>query len=140
MKGQATMSILLNFLNQVVKYPKLTLLLIAALTVFFGASVMKIQFSGSVDSFLIKGDPEREFYEQVKSVFGSDGVTVVALTSTVPVTPIPVTALMAILPAVMSAATSAPTSLMAPAEVMVIVPLAEMKFIHKSFINTFEMT
>lgn len=75
------MSIILKFLNQVVKYPKLSLLVIAAITACFAANLPRIQFSSSVENFFISGDPDKAFFEEVKQVFGHDGITVVAMVS-----------------------------------------------------------
>jgi hydrophobe/amphiphile efflux-3 (HAE3) family protein len=70
-----------RIINRVVRRPKLVLLAIGLVTVFFGFYVPKLKFSSAVEDFFISGDPDKEFFLQVKKVFGYDGVTVIALVS-----------------------------------------------------------
>ncbi|HUT52525.1 MAG TPA: efflux RND transporter permease subunit [bacterium] len=70
-----------RIINRVVGRPKLTLLAVGIITVFFGYYVPRVKFTSAVDDFFISGDPDKEFFMQVKRVFGDDGVTVIAMVS-----------------------------------------------------------
>ncbi len=68
-----------KFLFLVVKFPKLTIAVVLALTAVFGYGFTKVEFTSSAEKFFIKNDPDRTFFDLVKETFGNDGVTVVAM-------------------------------------------------------------
>lgn len=77
----------------IIAHPILVLLMGAVVTVFFGSFIggfdftagghrfqaPGIKFSSSSDEFFIKGDPDKQYYEEAKKRFGNDQVIVVAM-------------------------------------------------------------
>jgi hydrophobe/amphiphile efflux-3 (HAE3) family protein len=63
----------------VVRRPKLILLCIALLTGFFAFHARHIQLDSSIESLLPKDDPEKEYYEEVRLLYGSDEIVVIGL-------------------------------------------------------------
>lgn len=61
--------------------PRVTLLIIALLTLFFGAFGASIRFDSSADNLLPLGDPERAYYNEVREQFGSEEITVIGIFS-----------------------------------------------------------
>lgn len=68
-----------RFYGLIVRRPKLTLLLIALLTAFFAFHARHIQLDSSIESLLPEEDPEKEYYEEVRRLYGSDEIIVVGL-------------------------------------------------------------
>lgn len=62
-------------------YPKSILTAIILVTVFLGYHASKISLDGSLEAIMIKGDPGKEYYEQVKKTFGPYEVIIVAITA-----------------------------------------------------------
>ena len=62
-----------------VRFPKATIITALVITALFAWFIPDLKFSTSVDDFFMEGDPDKEFFEEVKRVFGHDGVTVVAM-------------------------------------------------------------
>jgi predicted RND superfamily exporter protein len=63
----------------VVEWPWAILVSIFLLTAFFGYYAVRIRIDSSVESMLPQGDPERQYYEEVRRLFGRDDVGVVAI-------------------------------------------------------------
>ena len=63
----------------IVDRPKAVLLLIALITCYFGYHARHIQLDSSIESLLPKDDPEKEYYEEVRRLFGSDEIVVIGL-------------------------------------------------------------
>lgn len=65
--------------NLVVHRPKIVLLLLFLITAFFAYHAQHISLDSSVESLLPKNDPDKEYYDGVRELFGSDEVGVVGL-------------------------------------------------------------
>jgi predicted RND superfamily exporter protein len=63
----------------IVQRPKLVLLLVAIVTLVLGYYARQIRIDSSIDGLLRKGDPEKQYYDQIRRTFGSDDVVVVAI-------------------------------------------------------------
>jgi predicted RND superfamily exporter protein len=63
----------------IIRWPKLILLLIALLTVFFSLQARHIRLDSSIESLLPRGDPEKEYYEEIRRLYGSDEFVVIGL-------------------------------------------------------------
>jgi len=63
----------------IVHRPRMVLLLIVLVTCFFGYHARHIQLDSSIESLLPKDDPEKEYYEEVRRLFGSDEIVVIGL-------------------------------------------------------------
>jgi predicted RND superfamily exporter protein/CRP-like cAMP-binding protein len=63
----------------IVYRPKTILFLILLLTGFFADHARHIHLDSSVDSLLPKDDPEKGYYDEVRRLFGSDEIGVVAV-------------------------------------------------------------
>lgn len=63
----------------IVHRPKLVLFWLALLTTFFAYHARHIQFDSSIDSLLPQGDPEKLYYDEVRQLFGSDDIAVIAI-------------------------------------------------------------
>ena len=61
-----------------VRFPKTTLVLLAAITFWLGRHAMQIEFDASIES-LLPHFPDRVYYENVKETFGSDEAAIVAV-------------------------------------------------------------
>lgn len=65
----------MNLLNITSKFPKLTLIIVLGITAFFGYQLKNLKIDSSIDSLLIKTDPDYQYYVKTKDWFGSDNVT-----------------------------------------------------------------
>ncbi|MBI3302400.1 MAG: MMPL family transporter, partial [Deltaproteobacteria bacterium] len=63
----------------IVDRPKSVLVLILFLTGFFAYHALSIRLDGSVDSLLPKDDPEKQYYNEVRKLFGSDEIGIIGL-------------------------------------------------------------
>lgn len=63
----------------IIHRPRLVLLLILLLTGFFAFHARHIQIDSSLDSLLPDNDPERQYYNDVVRLFGSENVAVIGL-------------------------------------------------------------
>jgi len=63
----------------IVDRAKLVLLLILLLTGFFAFHARHIRLDSSVDSLLPRDDPEKQYYNEVRRIFGSDEIGVIGL-------------------------------------------------------------
>ncbi len=63
----------------IVYRPKTILFLILLLTGFFADHARHIHLDSSVDSLLPKDDPEKGYYDEVRRLFGSDEIGVIAV-------------------------------------------------------------
>jgi uncharacterized protein len=63
----------------VVDKPQIVVLLIFALTCFFGYHARHIRLDGSVERLLPENDPDNQYYEEVRKLFGNDEVGVIAV-------------------------------------------------------------
>src|SRR5262249_12086336 len=68
-----------RFYHLVVHRPKSVLLLILLLTGFFAFHARQVNESGSIESLLSPDDPDKQYYEQVRRIFGNDQMVVVGL-------------------------------------------------------------
>ncbi len=65
----------------VLRWPKMTLVLILLLTIAFAAGIPRLQIDNSVDSMLPANHPARVLYDKVNDTFGGTDILVVALKS-----------------------------------------------------------
>src|SRR5256885_5946725 len=59
--------------------PKILLLLLFLLTAFFAYYARQIRIDSSVESMLPAGDPEKQYYDEVRRLFGSDDLAVIGV-------------------------------------------------------------
>ncbi len=76
-----------RFYHLVVYRPKSVLLLIFLLTGFFAFHAGQVNESGSMENLLSQDDPEVQYYEQVRRLFGNDQMVVVGLVADTIYTP-----------------------------------------------------
>src|SRR4051812_37087024 len=67
--------------------PKSVLFLLLLITAFLAYHARNIRLDSSVDSLLPKGDPEKQYYNEVRQLFGSDEIGVIGLITTNVYTP-----------------------------------------------------
>lgn len=67
--------------NWVLRWPKITLILILLITIAFAAGIPRLQIDNSVDSMLPANHPARLLYDKVDKTFGGTDIIVVALKS-----------------------------------------------------------
>jgi hydrophobe/amphiphile efflux-3 (HAE3) family protein len=63
----------------IINRPRSVLLLVLLLTAFFASAARQIRLDGSVDSLLPRGDPEKQYYDEVRQLFGSEEIGVIGL-------------------------------------------------------------
>ena len=63
----------------IVQRPKSVLFFILLLTGFLGYHAVHVRLDSSVENLLPQGDPENQYYEEVRRLFGSDEVGVIGL-------------------------------------------------------------
>jgi predicted RND superfamily exporter protein len=63
----------------IVGRPKLILFLIVLLTAVFAFQARHIRLDSSIESLLPRDDPEKEYYEEVRRLYGSDEIVVIGL-------------------------------------------------------------
>ncbi len=63
----------------IVGRPKIVLFLLLLITGFFAYHARDIRLDSSVDSLLPKDDPEKQYYNEVRQLFGSDEIGLVGL-------------------------------------------------------------
>ncbi|MGH7859033.1 MAG: efflux RND transporter permease subunit, partial [Candidatus Binatia bacterium] len=68
-----------RFYGLIVGRPKSVLLLVGLLTAFFGYHARNIQLDSSIESLLASGDPAKIYYDEIRRLFGSDEIGVVAI-------------------------------------------------------------
>jgi len=61
--------------------PRITLLLIAVITLALGVSARTIQVDSAIENLLPRDDPDHDFYHQARRTFGSEEATVIGLFS-----------------------------------------------------------
>jgi predicted RND superfamily exporter protein len=59
--------------------PRLTLVVMAALTAFFAYFAASIRVDSSIENLLPKDDPDRRYYEDVRRTFGNEEITVIGI-------------------------------------------------------------
>ena len=68
-----------RFYHLIVQWPKLTLLLALLLTGFLGYHAWHFRIDSSVENLLAQDDPNKKYYEEVRTLFGSDDMGVIGL-------------------------------------------------------------
>ena len=63
----------------IVHWPKIVLLLIFALTGFLGTYAVCLRIDSSVEHLLATDDPNKKYYEEIRSLFGSDDMGVIGI-------------------------------------------------------------
>jgi uncharacterized protein len=63
----------------IVEWPKLTLLLGLLLTSFFAYHALHLRIDSSVKNLYAQDDPNKKYYEEVRTIFGSDDTGVIGL-------------------------------------------------------------
>lgn len=63
----------------IVRWPAATLLVVALLTAFFGWHARNTRLDASVETLLNEGDDEKAYYDEIRRLFGSDEIGVVAV-------------------------------------------------------------
>src|SRR5262245_27211042 len=71
----------------IVDSPKIVLFLLLLMTGFFTYHARTMRLDSSVDSLLPKGDPEKQYYNEARQLFGSDEIGVIGLITTNVYTP-----------------------------------------------------
>src|SRR5258706_16338185 len=61
------------------RFPRTTLLVVAALTLVLGAYAVRFRVDSAVDQLLPSGDPDGLYYDGVRRTFGSEEIAVVGL-------------------------------------------------------------
>ena len=61
------------------QWPWTTLFVIGALTLFFAFFARSIRVDSAIENLLPAHDPDRQYYEEIKLLFGSDEATVVGV-------------------------------------------------------------
>lgn len=68
-----------RLLSLPLRYPRTTLIVLAAVTLVLGVFASRIRIDAAIENLLPAHNPDRQFYESVKAVFGSEEATVVAV-------------------------------------------------------------
>ncbi len=68
-----------RFYHLIVHWPKLTLLLSLAVTGFFAYHARHFRIDSSVEHLLATDDPNKKYYEEIRSLFGSDDMGVIGI-------------------------------------------------------------
>jgi predicted RND superfamily exporter protein len=63
----------------IVQWPKLTLLLGLLLTSFFADHALHLRIDSSVENLYAQDDPNKKYYDEVRTLFGSDDMGVIGL-------------------------------------------------------------
>ncbi|MBI3303614.1 MAG: MMPL family transporter, partial [Deltaproteobacteria bacterium] len=63
----------------IVNRPRLILVVVFLLTGFFAYHARHIRIDSSVEALLPRGDPEKQYYDEIRRIFGSDDVAVVGV-------------------------------------------------------------
>src|SRR5512135_3024331 len=66
-------------LNLPLRAPRLTLAGLVAITLLLGLFAARIRIDAAVENLLPRDDPDRQYYETVKAIFGSEEATVVGV-------------------------------------------------------------
>jgi predicted RND superfamily exporter protein len=67
------------FLSFPLRAPRLTLLVLAAITLVLGVFAARIRIDAAIENLLPADNPDRRYYEAVKAVFGSEEASVVGV-------------------------------------------------------------
>lgn len=59
--------------------PRLTLLVMALLTAFFGYFAAQVKVDSSIENLLPRDDPDRRYYEDIRRTFGNEEITVIGI-------------------------------------------------------------
>jgi hypothetical protein len=65
--------------HHIIHHPKSVLIVLLLITCFFGYHARHIRLDSSVESLLPDDDPESQYYDEVRKLFGSDEVGVIGL-------------------------------------------------------------
>lgn len=68
-----------RFYHLIIHRPKSILFIILLLTAFFAYHARHIRIDSSVEALLPRGDPEKQYYDEIRRTFGSDDVAVVGV-------------------------------------------------------------
>lgn len=68
-----------GWLSISLRAPRLTIAAVAALTLVLGVFAAQIRVDSAIENLLPDNDPDRAYYETVRSVFGSEEATVIGL-------------------------------------------------------------
>jgi len=68
-----------RFVNACIDHPFVVLVLTVAATFFFAVSIPDVDFSASSETLISPGDPDRVYFEKIKSIFGDDQISVICL-------------------------------------------------------------
>jgi hydrophobe/amphiphile efflux-3 (HAE3) family protein len=63
----------------VIRFPKMVIALVIAITLFFGYFIPQVKFNNDARDFIPPGDPERQYNEEMQEVFGNDDVLYIGL-------------------------------------------------------------
>jgi hypothetical protein len=70
-----------RFNHLIVEWPKLVLLLAVLLTGLLGYEAWHLRIDSSADNLYSQNDPNKEFYDQMRALFGSDDMGVIGIVS-----------------------------------------------------------
>ncbi|MEA3471446.1 MAG: MMPL family transporter, partial [Thermodesulfobacteriota bacterium] len=62
-----------RYIDFVLRWPKLVLFILAALTIILAPGIRQLEFDNSVEAFLPKDDHEYVFYNKIRDIYGDSG-------------------------------------------------------------------
>jgi len=68
-----------RLLDVPVRWPRLTLAVMLAITIFFAYFARLIRVDGSVENLLASDDPEKHYYDAIKKIFGDEEIVVIGV-------------------------------------------------------------
>jgi hypothetical protein len=68
-----------KLVSWIVLHPVLAVFILAASISLLSIKITSIEIDPSAEGLMVEGDPEREYYEQIKETFGDDTLTVVVI-------------------------------------------------------------
>src|SRR5215510_15162657 len=63
----------------IIHWPKIVLLLILAFTGFLGTYAVHLRIDSSVEHLLATNDPNKQYYDEIRALFGSDDMGVIGI-------------------------------------------------------------
>lgn len=70
-----------RYLHFILKIPKTAIAVLVALTLFFAYGITTLEFDSSVESLLPQNDPDYQYYNHSKEIFGDSGRFIILLVS-----------------------------------------------------------
>lgn len=70
-------SIIKPLSSLIVKYPRINLIILSLITLFFCYELFHLQFDTSLSAFVIRNDPDMVYYNKIKEIFETDETIVI---------------------------------------------------------------